>query len=369
MNVVADLSVEVDRLRKRSSKLVRYGRLALGAGVLGAIGAAIAHALSTHLGPGAALSTLDIPPTLLARFSDAVAPSLPAGELPWESPLANIASILSSGVLQTVAVLGVIIGGGLTFLAEGSTASIGKMVAALSIAMTSLTLVNTMFGPGDSDGEPAPAHQVSQRAAFLQAVRDVDAPQVRKWLGPNSTPADRYVRAQLALIKHEPEGQGMIRDVSDWMAHAGFGKPDFTPSGEAAYAIDYAAYGYARSTPAKDYYAAAMTEVASARGAARSFGAAASLLLLLGAGLFGFGKSISSRVERIASLTGIEPAVDVSGRGLLFSDLTDEQQKQAKRLFPGVNARHPFRYMLGEKGEVYRRERVAAEQVAKREHA
>ncbi|MDR8092957.1 hypothetical protein KPB05_36480 [Burkholderia gladioli] len=355
-----ELLQEVETLSARGAKFQRKGKWIAGLGILFGVVSAIAFVVAREAGPDTVLSSLDIPQQIIARFSDTTAAGAGSGaaQPPFQSVFASVGTItnlMSYGAL--------VIGIGLAAFAV-ATGDISRAIFPLfasGVVFFGSMLVRPMLGEDDTTNTASSALTASPRDAFQNAVNEKDVSAVAKQLGDGSSAADVYVKAQLAVLDKSSARDKTYLQMASSLLSAPPKPLGFTPRGDAAYAIDYAAYGTARSPTAIAYYTKAQEKVNTALRTRNIAGAYALLSLLVGIGLFGFGRSLNQRVERIHALTGmqVKPSDD---RGLLFSELTDAQQADALRLFPGVKPEHRFRYTLDEHGAIHHREKLSIEE-------
>ncbi|MDN7880145.1 hypothetical protein [Burkholderia aenigmatica] len=357
---------QIDALKKRGKRFLRYGKWLFGGGLLLAIIAIGEHFAVGHYAPNTILSSIDVPQPILARFSETVG-SISAGGLS-PPPFRALASTIVDSLPYIVGTVGIIATVGIAAATGDFARALFPMLAGgfvMGVTFFVRPLVGAMSP--DADDTVVSSSIKSERDVFLQAVNDKATQTVRKMLGEKSSPADTYVKAQLSLFESPSKLDRSYLQMASSLLSNSPKSLGFTPNGEAAYSIDYAAYGSARSSAAAAYYQNAQREVSEAVQARALFGSTAALSLLIGLGLFGFGRSLDKRVERIEVLSGIKvTSRDSRGSdgkgGLLFSELTDAQQADAQRLFPGVKPDHRFRYTLDESGAVHHREKVSVEE-------
>ncbi len=351
---ITEFDAEIVTLGERSTKLVKWGSLAGAAAVVSA-GVAVYFGLKAHwAAPTAVISSLDIPQSILSRFSDVApggggsgAPLSP----PLESALTSIGSLLSGTIPRFIAPLGFIVGVPLVFLSEdGALRSMGKLLTGIGILLTAPMLMFSMIGGTPDSDSSAP--QLTPRQVFVQAVDSKDTKWLRQALAKPPTVADQYVLAQLAVVDRSPDHLGdFARTMTidpEALQHSGV-----TPRLDVAYAIDQSYFGEPRSRWARSYSQDSMDRVRRFKSLERAEIVASGFLLAIGLGLLGVGRSIRDRLRRIGQL-------QERTRMIRFSDLSEDQLVQALRLFPGANSDHPFHYILDDAGNILRREKMDA---------
>jgi hypothetical protein len=348
---ITEFDAEIVTLGERSTKLVKRGSLAGAAAVVSA-GVAVYFGLKAHwAAPAAVISSLDIPQSILSRFSDVTPEGGGNGGSPLiPGALTPIVSLLTGTIPRFVAPLGFIVGVPMIFLSEdGAVRSMGKLLMGVGMLLTGPMLMFSLIGTPDSDSS---APQMSPRQVFVQAVDSQDTKWLRQSLAKPPTVADQYVLAQLAVVDRSAEQLGdFARTMSinpEVLQHSGV-----EPRPDVAYAIDRLYFGEPRSTWARSYSKDSMDRVRRFRSLERAEIVSSGFLLAIALGLLGVGRSIRARLRRIGQL-------QERTRMLRFSDLSEDQLVQALRLFPGANSDHPFHYVLDDAGNILRREQMDA---------
>lgn len=256
--------------------------------------------LARFLGPDKQPSSIDVPAKVLELFSANVPSS--GGSMPFESAAGAMTNMLSSmqPVIIGVAVTGMVVAGGVAVFKGEMGGAIKAMVGGVMV-IGALSMTNFIFGAtGGPDGA-----QVSPRASFMEAVEKHRYGAVLEDLKAvklDATTAGAYVLAQVAIADgDEATKPARKTELEKAVASPPVG-PAFTPTGQALYAIEHAAFGAPKSPAAVAYRDERLARQGWANVATTVLGALAMAAGGVALGFLVLRRTLAQRVRRIQDL-------------------------------------------------------------------
>lgn len=300
-NANQGLNDEVVKLYLRGRRITGWAvnsvLLALLACVLSAVWALLSHFAL----PVTELQSIDVPESLLSRFSSTVVTLSGGGGLPFESVFGGIFSSVQGPVAFTVSIIGLAACGAAMIFGGDNGGMFGATIrAGLGISfMIASANIMTVFTDGATSNEKIP---VSSREEFVSAVKNKEIGVVQQKLYSllplEDNSASDYVQAQLELLMNRKEpNQRLYERVSKAID----AKPSFTPNEKVAYLIDEAAFDEAKTEIARKYRDASLESAANRSSVAKTFFALAGIFVLIAFGCGWTARIMIKRVHRIDS--------------------------------------------------------------------
>lgn len=277
--------------------------LALVAGVIGAVWALLSH----YALPVTELQSIDVPESLLKRFSDSTV-VLRLGQdssLPFTSvadQLSGAFSGLQGPVAFSFSILGLAVCGGLMVFGvdlSGLFALGVRVGLGISLMIASANILSSMSESSSAYEKQVPA--VSDRAEFAKAVKEKNAQIILSKLSTLSprenNSASDYVRAQVGILKGRDESPSLYQRVSNAIE----ANPGFTPNEQVAYLIDQVAFGEAKTDIARQYRDESLASAAHRSWVAKIAFGFAGLFVLVAIGFGWVARILIKRVHRLDS--------------------------------------------------------------------
>ena len=296
MSYISDeVQLQVTALEAREKTLATHAKR-LSPISIGLAGASfVAGVVARFLGPDKQPSSIDMPSKVLELFSANIPSS---GGVPFVSAAGALHSAISSMMpkVMFVTFLVILIGGALAVIKEELDRAV---IAAIGgVMMVVALLVFSM------NGELA-AKQVSPRDSFMEAVEKHQYNTVLKELKLvklDGTTAGVYVLAQVSIAGGEVAAKHTRKDELERAVALPQVGPTFTPSGQALYAIEHAAFGAPKSPAAVAYQDESLARQGGAKATAVILVTLSAAVGGLAFGFFALRRILAQRVRRIQAL-------------------------------------------------------------------
>lgn len=299
---IHELNTEIQRLAKKSyySSYAGYGATAMGL-----LGGAIALLVITKTGASADVLTsfnnVHIPAPVaqalgnIASASNELNNTAGSGHDAFEPAVSQLTGVLGSKVFMGFGIISALVAGAMTALGDESIKRLGSIGLAVGIMTVAGGIVSNMTAPTLNSSELTVQEQIDS------ALADGDWGKARKILAPVATqPQLAYLQAQVDYLKSAKDSSAIKKDLLP-LTSLPPAAMSWADKGHL-YAMEVAAFGAPVSQSAKLHVTTTSLVKAQKDESLKKVSAGAAALLLIGAGLVGFGLMLRRRVKRMTEM-------------------------------------------------------------------